>query len=97
MSAAISSSVVEKEFIHTLTFPNQDVITNTQQASKRQEFLMMGMKLGNNHKRKVKIIFEDMEGKKMVETTIWAVTEKNVALKGGQLIPIHRIHGVYVF
>ena len=52
------------------------------------------MKLGNSKKFKVHIIFEDKEGLKKVETTIWGVTEKNIILKRGTLIPIHRIHEI---
>jgi uncharacterized protein (UPF0248 family) len=33
----------------------------------------------------------DAEGLKQVETTIWATGEKNIVLKHGMTIPIHRI------
>jgi hypothetical protein len=30
----------------------------------------------------------------MVETTIWATTDTAIMLKGGVVIPIHRIHSI---
>jgi uncharacterized protein (UPF0248 family) len=47
--------------------------------------------LGNNEHKKVKIIFKDDNGVKLVETTIWASGQKFICLKGGSWIPIHRI------
>mgnify|MGYP006144176067 CR=1 FL=1 len=52
------------------------------------------VELGNASKGKVKIIFEDVEGMKKVETTIWGFTDKNVILKKTTIIPIRRIHEV---
>jgi uncharacterized protein (UPF0248 family) len=52
------------------------------------------MLLGNNHKHKVKIVFEDDECVKEVETTVWGFTDKRVLLKRGLVIPIHRIHEI---
>jgi uncharacterized protein (UPF0248 family) len=37
------------------------------------------------------VVFEDDQGRKMIETTIWATGEKNIVLKHGMTIPIHRI------
>ena len=52
------------------------------------------MRLGNAYKGKVKIVFEDNEGLKAVETTIWGVTDKNILLKQTTLIPIRRVHEI---
>jgi len=49
------------------------------------------MLLGNIDKVKCKIIFHAQEGDNCVETTIWAVTEKHVCLKGGVLLSISSI------
>ena len=49
------------------------------------------MILGNVHRTKMRIIFEDIEGVKEVQTTIWAVGDKNIVLKKGVTIPIHRL------
>ena len=40
------------------------------------------------------IYFEDDMSKKMVETTIWGVTEERVILKQGVVIPVKRIHKI---
>jgi hypothetical protein len=49
------------------------------------------MILGNIHRVKMKITFEDAECTKQVRTTIWAVGDKNIVLKKGVTIPIERI------
>ena len=46
---------------------------------------------------KIKLTFETTDGLKQVETTIWAVTEKNVVLKGGKFIPTKAITKVEVY
>jgi hypothetical protein len=40
---------------------------------------------------KIQIYFEDDRSKKMVETTVWALTDLSVVLKKGVGIPINRI------
>jgi uncharacterized protein (UPF0248 family) len=47
--------------------------------------------LGNIDHSKIRVVFEDDQGRKMIETTIWATGEKNIVLKQGMTIPIHRI------
>jgi hypothetical protein len=42
----------------------------------------------------MKIYFEDDAGNKMVETTIWGVTDSRVILKQGVVIPVNRIHKI---
>jgi uncharacterized protein (UPF0248 family) len=89
-----TTTIVAKEIITQLTFPKSDVLLSENKQSERKRQVIKAMKLGNNKKHKVKIIFEDLEGLKKVETTIWGVTEKNIILKQGALIPIHRIHEI---
>ena len=60
-------------------------------ARRRQE-LDRALSLGNLEHSKIKIYFEDDASKKMVETTIWGVTEERVILKQGVVIPIQRIY-----
>lgn len=85
---------IEKEKIAELSFPKDEVLKELLDQNERKSRIEKGMMLGNGQKRKVKIIFEDEEGLKNVETTIWGVTEKNIILKGEIIIPIHRIHEV---
>jgi len=88
---------VKKEEIRSLVFPLVDVITSNPKKKIRRISLNQAALLGNNLKYKVKIVFEDNEQMKSVNTTVWAVTEKMIILKSGILIPIHRIHSVKYF
>lgn len=88
---------IEKEHVSALHFPSADVLIDAEQKKERHLRLTRALKLGNNSRRKVKILFEDIEGIKRIEATVWALTEKNVAIKGGRMIPIHRIHEVKYF
>jgi len=86
--------LIEKEDIIDFSFPKGDVLDSNEKRLEREDRIKRGMRLGNNMKRKVKIIFEDTEGLKKVETTIWGFTDKNVILKKTTIIPIRRIHEV---
>ena len=91
------ATVVAKEEISSLKFPKNDVLTSPIQQLDRNNRIIRAMKLGNNGKVKVEIIFEDEQGLKKVETTVWGVTEKNIILKKGTLVPINRIHEIKYF
>lgn len=99
MKATENSAVVlpiEKEIIGSLKFPKDDVLQDVQQQKERLKKIERSMHLGNN-KIKVKVFFEDVEGKKVVETSIWGVTEKNIILKGTTIIPIRAISEIKFF
>lgn len=81
-------NVIEKENIRNLQFKNQEVLQDNNDQKRREQDLHRAMLLGNGYKGKVKIVFESLAGLNMVNTTIWATTDKNVVLKGGLLIPI---------
>lgn len=82
---------IEKERIHALKFPNQEVLEDREAIFQRNSDLNRAQSLGNLEHSKIKIFFEDSQSKKMVETTVWAVTDNQVVLKQGVGIPIHRI------
>jgi len=82
---------IEKEEIEGLSFPSEEVLKTQEEITTRDLQMQRAMLLGNNYKGKVKIIFEDGECVKQVETTVWGFTDKRVILKKGLLIPIHRI------
>lgn len=82
---------IEKEDIQTLKFPNTDVLQDKEAISQRINDLNRAQALGNLEHSKIKIYFEDDSSKKVVETTVWAVTDNNVVLKKGVGIPINRI------
>ncbi len=85
---------IEKENISGLKFPDHEVLNSKDEIKIRTANLERALKLGNLEHNKIKIIFEDSEGMKQVETTVWGVTDKRVILKQGTVIPIHRIHDV---
>lgn len=90
----LSPSIIEKEEIVNLRFPDKDVLTDPELIKKRQIDLERATRLGNAHHGKINITFEDSVGIKKVNTTIWATTDKRIILKKGVVIPIHRIHEV---
>ncbi|MBI3141556.1 MAG: hypothetical protein HYZ16_01880 [Bacteroidetes bacterium] len=85
---------VQKEQVENLKFPREEVLAEKTQKAKRHEMLEKALTLGNLDKFKVKIVFEDDHGMKLVNTTIWGVTERNILLKGDRHIPIHRVHSI---
>jgi hypothetical protein len=85
---------VEKEMIGNLRFPPSEVLTESDRIRERQKDLERALTLGNLEHSKIKIFFEDADSCKVVETTVWGVTDKRVILKQGVGIPISRIHTV---
>jgi hypothetical protein len=90
----VTPLIIKKENIVWLLFPPQEVLTLPNEIKDRKANAQKGLLLGNNYKGKVKIIFEDTESLKRVETTIWGLTDMHVILKGGISIPLHRIYSV---
>jgi hypothetical protein len=88
--------IVSKESISNLIFPNTEVLKLKEDITNRMLDLERATTLGNVEHNKIKVIFEDSEGLKQVETTIWATTDKRIILKGGVVIPIIRIHEVKI-
>ncbi|WP_396193953.1 hypothetical protein [Flavobacterium sp.] len=83
--------VISKENIPLLTFPQNDVLENHEEIEQRLFDLDRALALGNLEHSKIRIYFEDNQSKKVVETTVWAVTDQRVILKQGHSIPINRI------
>ena len=86
--------LIEKENICDLKFPENEVLKSKEDIMTRARNLERALKLGNLQHSKIKIVFEDTQGIKQVETTIWGVTDKRIILKHGMLIPIHCIHEI---
>lgn len=85
---------IEKEKIENLKFPVSEVLADAAKINERQADLERALSLGNLEHSKIKIYFEDDISCKVVETTVWGVTDKRVILKQGVVIPINRIHSV---
>ena len=92
MNAAFE--LIDKELIASLNFPKSDVLEDKEDISGRKNDLDRALSLGNLEHVKIKIYFEDDISKKMVETTIWGVTDSRVILKQGVVIPVNRIHKI---
>ncbi|MBI1184070.1 hypothetical protein GC194_07355 [bacterium] len=89
-----TAQTIEKEEIEQLKFPDTEVLLQHNERVNRNKSLEKALALGNLEKVKVKIAFEDAEGLKVVHTTIWGITEKNILLKGNRRIPMNRIHSI---
>jgi hypothetical protein len=85
--------LVEKETIPSLSFKDK---SRVQQHPNLRKQIDKATILGNTHRRKVFIVFEDDDGVKRVNTTIWASGTKFVCLKGGIWIPINRLKEILV-
>ena len=96
MKTKIESAVlIEKEAITHLHFPKEDVLFEKEDLDLRYEKLNNALSIGNLEHEKVIILFQDIQGLKKVETTIWGVTDKEIILKKGVIIPIHRIENIF--
>ncbi len=96
MTTASTYELIEKESIDDLKFPANDVLDDNEKIAERKRELHRALSLGNLEHSKIKIYFEDGVSKKVVETTVWGVTDKRVILKQGLVIPIHRVHSVKI-
>ena len=84
--------LVEKEDIAGLNFPVEEVLKTEKEKQDLKRELDRAIALGNLEHHKVKIYFEDNKKRKVVHTTIWAVTDNAIVLKQNVVIPIRRIH-----
>lgn len=87
---------IEKEKIENLKFPSTDVLGDSEKIKERKAELERALSLGNLEHTKIRIYFEDDTSCKVVDTTVWGVTDKRVILKRGVVIPIHRVYSLKV-
>jgi hypothetical protein len=85
---------IEKEKAGLLTFPQFDVLQSFDEITQREKDLNSALTLGNLHKQKIKIFFQDIISKKHIETTIWQVNSTHISLKGGMVIPVKSIYKI---
>ena len=88
--------IIDKERVSGLKFPKEEVLKSSDAIKQREKDLNRATTLGNMERDKMRIIFEDSEGLKQIETTIWGVTDQRIILKQGMVIPIHCIHEVKI-
>jgi hypothetical protein len=91
MQVNVEPVLIDKEVIPNLKFKN--LISEFQNQELKRK-LIEATRLGNSYKGKMRIEFEDDEGLKAVETTIWATGQKYICLKGGVWLPISRIRNI---
>lgn len=86
--------LIEKELIENLYFPIEQVLEELKDRTQLKAELERAQVLGNVEHAKIKIYFEDAVSKKVVDTTVWGVTDQEIILKKGVTIPIHRIYKI---
>ena len=88
---------IQKESLEKIQFPKQEVLTTPKLIEDRKSQAQRAMARGNSpYNSQVKIVFEDGEGKKIVESEVWGVTAKYLLLKRGMSLPLHRIHEIII-
>jgi hypothetical protein len=92
----LTATQIRKEDISNIHFAHKEVLSLDFDRKQRQWSLNKALALGNAYHGKVHIIFEAESGENLeVDTTIWAVTDSHISLKGGVSIPISAIKDVY--
>jgi hypothetical protein len=91
MNAETKHQIIDKEAVAGLNFPDMEVLTDKEEIKQRAADLERCLSLGNLEHSKIKIYFEDDTSNKVVDTTVWGLTDKRVILKQGIVIPIKRI------
>lgn len=94
MKTEVKYQSIDKEAISELKFPESEVLNSQDSIIGRYNDLQRALTLGNLEYHKIKIYFEDDVSGKIVDTTVWGLTDKRVILKQGIVIPIHRIYKV---
>ncbi len=94
MNIAANCEKIEKEAVAQLNFPNAEVLKSKEAIKERDMELNRALTLGNLEHSKIKIYFEDDKSVKVVDTTVWGLTDKRIILKQGLVIPINRIHQI---
>jgi hypothetical protein len=80
--------LVQKEDLVDFKFAKGDVIVDDSKRRLRSIYMKKAEMLGNSYKGKVKLTFVSADDQLYaVETTIWAVNEDYISLKGGVNIP----------
>ena len=76
----------------SIQFKKEDVLNSIYEQSERLKMLTAAMKLGNNHKQKVRIRFVNTNDQVMeIKAKVWSVTEKYVILRNSITIPISSV------
>ena len=88
---------IQKELLIDMKYPVEDILLNRMERLRRRNNLYTAMLLGNTFKRKVKILFNTIDKKFFVHTTVWSVGKEFVTLKGGRIVPIRSIYKIQLY
>lgn len=81
--------------IHNIQFKKEEVFNTELEKYELRTKLVSAMKLGNNHRQKVRIQFLNAANEILeIKAKVWSVTEKYVILKNSIMIPIASIKDV---
>jgi hypothetical protein len=81
--------------LNNIQFKSENVLYSAHDKYELREKLISAMKLGNNHKQKVRIQFlNDVDKQLEIKAKVWSVTEKYVILRNSIMIPISAITDV---
>ncbi|MEZ4740369.1 MAG: hypothetical protein R2818_13665 [Flavobacteriales bacterium] len=89
-----NAQIIPKEQISSLRFPRQPLVLSERERSVILKNMARATRLGNAEHGKCRIVFQDDEGVKAVETTIWTFDPENIVLKYGMVIPVARVISV---
>lgn len=79
----------------SMSFKPHDVLNSHYEQHERLKRLHKAMKLGNNHKHKVRLFIVNANDQLMeIKAKVWSVTEKYVILKNSITIPISSVRNV---
>ncbi|GAB3647107.1 hypothetical protein GCM10028791_08490 [Echinicola sediminis] len=79
---------IPKEQLAGVRFAQVEVLPQMEEIKMRERNLLKALILGNLEHQKVKLfICDEQLNFLLVETTIWAVTDSGVCLKGGLNVP----------
>jgi len=79
----------------SISFKQHDILNSNHEKHERLKRLHRAMKLGNNHKHKVRLHILNANDQLMeIKAKVWSVTEKYVILKNSIMIPITSVRNV---
>lgn len=91
----MQAELIEKENLNAIRFIKNEVLSSQQDIASRASSLIRALRLGNNHRGKVKLNFKNEKNETLsVYTTIWTVAGNFITLKANRFIPIHAISSV---
>lgn len=92
--AATSIEIIDKEYVATLHFPHDDVLTDPEARQRRRADADRAVTLGNAYHGKLDIYFKTADGAtKRMATTVWAADADHLTLKSGASLPLRAVLG----